>query len=432
MTTLKNLALIVALVAGGTALVMIGFLVAQIARQGSAPESAPTAQHSAPTDQIGQAGASVTVAPPVASVQEMQPLTPTTGAIAPCDKPDGLGLSRIVQIDTTGGPEFGAQHLKGHDFLRDKEVVLTFDDGPWSGSTEAVLKALADKCLKATFFEIGEHASWHPQITKQVIDAGMTVGTHTWSHKDLARSPYANDPEKAEQEIEMGNSAVHSAAAGGNVAPFFRFPDLQTPPQLLSYFAERNIAIFSTDIDSRDFTMHKPEQVVNSVMTQLEKRGKGIVLLHDFHRNTADALPPGRSIGDRPMAANHTKLIGLGVGAVLATAAPMCAQAKQPSANTLKAEARSFFKIISGDKRKNQTYCKTVELNDQIDEKEDPIEARKLTRKRDKLQEKLGRKYVAFVAGLMHIDKGSRDYREIASTFERLDKLCEDRSPVRR
>jgi peptidoglycan-N-acetylglucosamine deacetylase len=308
MTTLKNLALIVALLAGGTALVMIGFLVAQIARQGSAPESAPTAQHSAPIDQIGRAGASVTVAPPVASVQEMQPApappkgpaqtgsaenspASTTGAIAPCDKPDGLGLSRIVQIDTTGGPEFGAQHLKGYDFLRDKEVVLTFDDGPWPGSTEAVLKALADECLKATFFEIGEHASWHPQVTKQVIDAGMTLGTHTWSHKDLARSPYANDPAKAEQEIEMGNSAVHSAAAGGKVAPFFRFPDLQTPPQLLSYFAERNIAIFSTDIDSRDFTMHKPEQVINSVMTQLKKWGKGIVLLHDFHRNTAEALP---------------------------------------------------------------------------------------------------------------------------------------------
>jgi hypothetical protein len=124
-----------------------------------------------------------------------------------------------------------------------------------------------------------------------VVDAGMTVGTHTWSHKDLARNPYAKDPEKAEWEIEMGNSAVHSAAAGGKVAPFFRFPELQTPPQLLSYFAERNIAIFSTDIDSRDFAMHKPEQVVNSVMTQLEKRGKGIVLLHDFHRNTAEALP---------------------------------------------------------------------------------------------------------------------------------------------
>ena len=71
----------------------------------------------------------------------------------------------------------------------------------------------------------------------------------------------------------------------------FRFPDLQTPPQLLSYFANRNIAIFSTHIDSRDFTMHKAEQVINSVMSQLEKRGKGIVLLYDFHRNAAAAMP---------------------------------------------------------------------------------------------------------------------------------------------
>jgi peptidoglycan/xylan/chitin deacetylase (PgdA/CDA1 family) len=156
-----------------------------------------------------------------------------------------MGVSRVVEIDTTGGSEFGLQHLKGHDFLRDREVVLTFDDGPGPISTGAVLKALEDECLKATFFEIGQAASWHPEITKQVIDAGMTLGTHTWSHKDLARKPYAA------QEIEMGNSAVHMAAAGAPVAPFFRFPELQHSPRSLEYLASRNIAVFSTDIDSR-------------------------------------------------------------------------------------------------------------------------------------------------------------------------------------
>src|SRR5262249_25377821 len=120
---------------------------------------------------------------------------------------------------------------------------------------------------------------------------GMTVGTHTWSHKDLARNPYAKDIEQAKAEIEMGISAVHMAAAGGKVAPFFRFPDLQHPPQLMSYLAERNIGVFSTDIDSRDFKLHKPEQVIKSVMSQIEKHGKGIILMHDFHRNTAEALP---------------------------------------------------------------------------------------------------------------------------------------------
>ena len=216
------------------------------------------------------------------------------GAFVPspaCGNPGALGVSRVVEIDAAGGPGFGFEHFKQYDFLRDKEVVLTFDDGPWPLNTPAVLKALADECLRATFFEIGKHATWHPEITKQLIDAGMTVGTHTWSHKDLARNPYANDLEQAEQEIEMGNSAVHMAAAGRAVAPFFRFPDLQHPPQLLPYLGERNIAIFSTDIDSRDFRMHNPDQVIKSAMSQLEKHGKGIILMHDFQHNTAEALP---------------------------------------------------------------------------------------------------------------------------------------------
>ena len=210
--------------------------------------------------------------------------------IPPCDKPGGMGLSRIVEIDTTGGPGFGFEHFKQYDFLRDKEVVLTFDDGPWPENTPAVLRALADNCIKATFFEIGEHATWHPEITKQVVEAGMTLGTHTWSHKDLARNPYAKDIELAKAEIEMGFSAVHNAA-GAPIAPFFRFPALQHPPELLSYMSERNIAVFSADFDSRDFKMRKPEEVITSVMTKLEKHGKGIIL---------DARFPARDRGSMP------------------------------------------------------------------------------------------------------------------------------------
>jgi hypothetical protein len=133
------------------------------------------------------------------------------------------------------------------------------------------------------------------------------------------------------------------------------------------------------------------------------------------------------------MAANHPELAGLGVVAILAVSTVlMYAQAKQPSADTLKAEARNFFKIVSEDKRKSQTYCRVVKLNDQIDDKEDPIEARKLTQKRNRLEEKLGRKYVAFVSGRMHLDNDSRDYRRIASILERLDKMCEHHSPMRK
>ena len=213
-----------------------------------------------------------------------------TTAIPACNNPNAIGLSRIVQIDTTGGPAFGTEHFKQYDFLRDKEVVLTFDDGPWPGNTPMVLKALQDNCIKATFFEIGEHATWAPELSKALAEAGMTIGSHTWSHKDLAKNPYASDIEQAKQEIEMGVSAVHMAV-DGPIAPFFRFPDLQMPADLMTYLGTRNISTFSTDIDTYDLKIRKPEDVVKSVMTKLAKNGKGILLMHDFQHATAEALP---------------------------------------------------------------------------------------------------------------------------------------------
>ena len=184
----------------------------------------------------------------------------TPPAAAKCDNPNALGVARRVEIDTTGGPGFGFEHFKAYDFLRDHEVILTFDDGPWPGNTPAVLKALADQCTKAIFFPIGKHAGWHPEIMKQVAAAGHTVGSHTWSHKDLSR--LSDDEAKA--EIEKGIAAVSVALGDKPVGPFIRFPALRHPPEMLKYVASRNIGVFSTDFDSFDFKMRKPEQVIKS------------------------------------------------------------------------------------------------------------------------------------------------------------------------
>ncbi len=87
---------------------------------------------------------------PAAAPQSAAAPAPSPAKSAPaCDKPDGMGLARTVEIDTTGGPAFGTEHFKQYDFLRDKEVVLTFDDGPWPENTPAVIKALTDMCVKA-------------------------------------------------------------------------------------------------------------------------------------------------------------------------------------------------------------------------------------------------------------------------------------------
>jgi len=206
----------------------------------------------------------------------------------PCANPDALGIGRVVEIDTTGGPGFGFEHFKQLDFLRDKEVVLTFDDGPWPLNTPSVLKTLADECTTGIFFPIGKHSTYYPEILKQVAAAGHTIGSHTWSHATLTNKKLTEDQRK--EEIEKGFSAV-KWALGAPPAPFFRFPALQHPPEMVTYLGSRNIAMFSCDLDSFDFKARNPQQVIDVTMKKLDKLGKGIILMHDFHKHTAEALP---------------------------------------------------------------------------------------------------------------------------------------------
>ncbi|MGA7810582.1 polysaccharide deacetylase family protein [Bradyrhizobium sp.] len=207
-----------------------------------------------------------------------------------CANPDALGVSRVVEVDTTGAPGFGSQHFKQFDFLTDKEVVLTFDDGPWPNNTQAVLKALDDQCTKAVFFPIGKHATYHPEILKLVLADGQTIGAHTWSHANLNGKKMTEQMDK--DEVEKGFSAVKWALGGVTPQPFFRFPELQHNPATMAYLGTRNIAIFSCDVDSWDYKRDStPEKVVNTVMTRLDKLGKGIILMHDFQKHTAEALP---------------------------------------------------------------------------------------------------------------------------------------------
>jgi peptidoglycan/xylan/chitin deacetylase (PgdA/CDA1 family) len=151
-----------------------------------------------------------------------------------------------------------------------------------------VLKALADECTKAVFFPIGLHTTYHPEILKQVAAAGHTIGSHTWSHAHLDSKKLTE--QQARDEIEKGFSAV-KMALGAAPAPFFRFPALAHTQTTLGYLGSRNIAMFSCDIDSFDFKSSSPEQVIQNVMTKLDKQGKGVILMHDLQKHTAAALP---------------------------------------------------------------------------------------------------------------------------------------------
>lgn len=201
---------------------------------------------------------------------------------------DALGVSRTLMIDTTQGPAFGFEHYKYYDFLKPKEVVLTFDDGPLPSHTVTVLKALRHHCTKATFFPVGKLAIGYPEVLREVAADGHTIANHTWWHKNLSSKKHNFD--YAKDEIEKGASAV-KAALGKAGAPFFRYPYLKDTPESLKYLGSRNFAIFSTDIDSFDFKRGDPKKVVKRVMGLLKKKGKGIILFHDANPYTARAMP---------------------------------------------------------------------------------------------------------------------------------------------
>jgi peptidoglycan/xylan/chitin deacetylase (PgdA/CDA1 family) len=197
-----------------------------------------------------------------------------------------LGVSRTVEIDTSAGPKFGFQYHDQNSFLADGEVVLTFDDGPLRAYSKPVLEALAAQCTKATFFVVGRMAVADPETVKEYARRGHTVGTHTWSHANLANLT----PLKARAEIEMGFSAVQQAL-GKPIAPFFRFPYLSYSGSMAMHLQNRQIATFSIDIDSKDFRTRDPVTVHRKVMAELARVKKGILLFHDIQPSTARALP---------------------------------------------------------------------------------------------------------------------------------------------
>lgn len=207
--------------------------------------------------------------------------------VAQCLNPgQALGVSRVVEVDTSNGPHFGHQQYKDIDLLAPGEVVLTFDDGPLRPHTQPIIDALEAQCTKATFFMVGSQAIADPDIVRQIMRKGHTVGTHTWSHANLRKAT----PLTARKEIELGFSAV-TAAAGQPIAPFFRFPYLADTKSMIGYTQTRAMGVFSIEIDSEDWKTKNAQSIHREVLARLADMGKGILLFHDIQPATAQALP---------------------------------------------------------------------------------------------------------------------------------------------
>jgi peptidoglycan/xylan/chitin deacetylase (PgdA/CDA1 family) len=173
--------------------------------------------------------------------------------------------------------------------LADKEVVLTFDDGPLPPYTTHVLNILASECVKATYFIVGRMARAYPDALHRIYAAGHTIGTHSQNHPLIFdRMPI----ERVQNEIEEGIAST--AAVLGNpkaVAPFFRIPGLARATAVETYLHERGLMLWNADFDADDWKRIQASEVIDRALRRIEVMGRGILLLHDIQPATALALP---------------------------------------------------------------------------------------------------------------------------------------------
>ena len=169
--------------------------------------------------------------------------------------------------------------------LADKEVILTFDDGPIPGKTDQVLATLRQYGVKATFLMVGQMAANYPAIAKRVVGQGHSIGGHTFNHANLASAGTS----RALTDIDNGNAAV--ARVTGTEVGFFRFPYLADTGALRRAVADRGQVILDVDIDSKDYFKLSPETIAANTMARVRAKRKGIILMHDIHGRTAAMLP---------------------------------------------------------------------------------------------------------------------------------------------
>ena len=203
--------------------------------------------------------------------------------------PDAIGTSRTIVVDPRAYPVIGTMQYAKTLPLADREVVLTFDDGPLPKYSNQILDILAAHCAKATFFLVGRQADAHPEGVRKVRDAGHTVATHSQNHPTgMDRLPL----DRSRQEIEQGLASVTAALADGTApAPFLRIPGLRVNAGIEKFAASRGLQLWSADFPADDWRDVSADRVYELAMQRLERKGKGILLLHDIQPRTVAALP---------------------------------------------------------------------------------------------------------------------------------------------
>jgi peptidoglycan/xylan/chitin deacetylase (PgdA/CDA1 family) len=163
-------------------------------------------------------------------------------------------------------------------------IALTFDDGPNEKLTPRLLDLLAKHHIHATFFVVGENAAEHPEILQRAVREGHEIGNHSWSHPNFAKM----SEESVRSQVKRTEAAIVSATGTR--------PTLLRPPygsittrQKHWLHDDLGYEIILWDVDPLDWKNPGPSVVTNRILK--ETRAGSIVLSHDIHAQTIEAMP---------------------------------------------------------------------------------------------------------------------------------------------
>jgi peptidoglycan/xylan/chitin deacetylase (PgdA/CDA1 family) len=205
--------------------------------------------------------------------------------------PYWINAKRIIVRST---PELIAQHetelgrglrydkiFEGN--LGRKQVAITFDDGPHPGYTQQILKVLQMYHAKATFFVVGEQAERNPNLIRDEIADGNSVGNHTYDHVSLVKIPaeYVGTEIKACGEVVQGIT--------GRAPHLFRPPGGDYNAQVAEEANALGYTIVLWTDDPGDYASPGEDVILQRTLSKINNGS--IILLHDGIQQTIDILP---------------------------------------------------------------------------------------------------------------------------------------------
>lgn len=216
---------------------------------------------------------------------------PLSALAAPCANPAALGTARVLTVDVASTPRIGRKEFRDTLPLGPKELVLTFDDGPWPTTTPMVLNALKEQCVEATFFVLGRNVAAHPELVRRELAEGHSVGHHTFSHPLLDHMAPAAAWQQIVKGVRADEQALYGQARSQATTPFFRFPGFASTPALLDRAQAAGLIVFGADVWASDWRAQTPDEELKLLLARIDKTGRGIVLLHDTRAQTVRMLP---------------------------------------------------------------------------------------------------------------------------------------------